>query len=197
MNFLAHMRLSCGNAALVTGNFLGDLLRNREIRKLPEPIREGVRLHRKIDIYTDTHPVVRQSTRRLHARHGKYASVLVDIYYDFFLSRNWDQFNTEPLPVFTQQIYQQLLQYQEVMPERTQQYLQAMVRGDWLMNYATYEGMADTFARMTRRVSNPALFSGAVDSLKQHQALLEEDFLIFFPDILGYVEGECGGVDES
>ncbi|MCB0293644.1 MAG: DUF479 domain-containing protein, partial [Calditrichaeota bacterium] len=62
---------------------------------------------------------------------------------------------------------------------------------DWLMSYSTYEGMADTFGRMAKRVSNPKLFSGAVDSLKKHELELEADFLSFFPDILNYVEGEC------
>jgi acyl carrier protein phosphodiesterase len=192
MNFLAHMRLSCGNDTLVTGNFLGDLLRNSEIRNLPANIQEGVKLHRKIDIYTDTHPVVRRSTRLLHARHGKYASVLVDIYYDFFLSRHWELFHPEPLVVFTREVYEQLLSHQQVMPERVRQYLRAMINDDWLMNYSTYEGMAFTFGKTARRVSNSQLFSGAVDSLKKYEAQLDADFLSFFPDILTYVEGECG-----
>ena len=191
MNFLAHMLLSCESDTLVTGNFLGDLLGNKDIQKLPQAIQEGVILHRKIDTYTDNHPQVRLSTRRLHEQHHKYASVLVDIYYDFFLARHWNRFHPTPLPDFAQQVYQQLLSHLEVMPERTQKYLKAMVEDDWLQSYSTYEGLEMTFMRIAKRVSRPQMLLGAVDSLKLYEPELETDFLIFFPEIMTYVQGEC------
>lgn len=191
MNFLAHMLLSCESDTLMTGNFLGDLLRNREIAQLPEPIRIGVQLHRKIDVYTDSHPRVKQSSRLLYDRHGKYAPVLVDVYYDFFLSRHWQRYHPEPLVDFSRQVYDQLLLHQDIMPPRTQRQLQGMIQDNWLMNYSTYRGMEFTFNQMSRRVSRPQQLEGAVDSLKIFEPKLEADFLAFFPDIMAYVQGEC------
>lgn len=191
MNFLAHMLLSCESDTLVTGNFLGDLLRNREIAALPEAIQVGVQLHRKIDVFTDNHPKVKQSSHLLYERHHKYAPVLVDVYYDFFLSRYWVRFHPEPLPEFSQKIYRQLLGHLDIMPERTQRQLKAMVQDDWLMNYSTYEGMEVTFRRMSRRVSRPDQLRGAVDSLQMFEPQLEADFLDFFPEIMAYVQEEC------
>jgi acyl carrier protein phosphodiesterase len=191
MNFLAHMLLSCESDSLMTGNFLGDLLRNREIAELPDPIREGVQLHRKIDVFTDNHPRVKRSSHLLHDRHHKYAPVLVDVYYDFFLARHWLRFHPEPLPDFSRRVYQILLAYLDIMPERTRHQLRSMVQDDWLMNYATYEGMELTFRRMSRRVSKPQQLAGAVDSLKMFEPRLEADFLAFFPEIMAYVQGEC------
>jgi acyl carrier protein phosphodiesterase len=187
MNFLAHMLLSCDSDALLAGNYLGDLMRNHEIRRLPEPVQEGVRLHRKIDFFTDNHPQVRESTKLLHSSHGKYAPVLVDVYYDFFLSGHWERFHPEPLLDFTRQVYRRLLAQQDIMPAHIQRQLRAMVRDNWLMNYATYEGIAWTFQRMKRRVSRPDQLNGAVESLQQHEVSLGNDFLIFFPEIMSYV----------
>lgn len=191
MNFLAHMLLSCESDTLVTGNFLGDLLRNRDIANLPEAIRIGVQLHRKIDMFTDKHPNVKKSSRLLHERHGKYAPVLVDVFFDFFLSRHWSRFHPEPMTTFSRKIYQQLLSHLDIMPERTQRQLQAMVQDDWLMNYATYEGMELTIRRLSRRVSRPQQLAEAVDSLKMFEPKLEANFLAFFPEIMAYVQQEC------
>jgi acyl carrier protein phosphodiesterase len=131
------------------------------------------------------------SSQLLHESHGKYAPVLVDVYYDFFLSRHWSRFHPESMVDFSRKIYRQLLSHLDIMPERTQRQLQAMVQDDWLLNYATYEGMEFTFRQMSRRVSRPQQLVGAVDSLKRFEPQLEADFLAFFPEIIAYVQGEC------
>nr|WP_290937503.1 hypothetical protein [Haliscomenobacter sp.] len=100
MNFLAHFFLSGDDPALMTGNFLADFISNREVNELPEEIRRGIVLHRQIDQYTDAHEAVRQSIQRLYPRHRKYAPVLVDVYYDYFLIHNWAQFTTEDFAAF-------------------------------------------------------------------------------------------------
>lgn len=191
MNFLAHLLLSCESDTLLAGNFLGDLLQNSEIAALPESIQDGVRLHRKIDVFTDNHPKIKESTRLLHHRHGKYAPVLVDVYFDFFLSRHWMRFHPAPLTEFAEEIYQRLLEYLDVMPPRTQRQLKGMIKDNWLMNYTTYRGMEFTFERMSRRVSRPEQIAGAVESLKIYEPKLEANFLEFFPEIMAYVQGEC------
>lgn len=191
MNFLAHMLLSCESDTLVTGNFLGDLLRNSKIAELPEAIQEGVRLHRKIDFFTDNHAQVRKSTSLLHARHRKYAPVLVDVYYDFFLSRHWKKFHSIPLMDFSQGVYRQLLSHLDIMPERTRRQLQAMIKDNFLMNYDTYDGMEFTFRKIARRVSRPQQLQGAVESLQMFEPQLEMHFLAFFPELQAYVQGQC------
>lgn len=188
MNFLAHMLLSRESDPLLVGNFLGDLLRNPEIKLLPPDIRAGVRLHRLIDSYTDLHPLIRQGTHRLHAQHGKYASVLIDVYYDYLLSLHWPTFSDLPIRTFTHDVYRRLLRFREHMPERTQRQLQAMVQDDWLMNYATFEGLEVTFLRLQSRVSKPEQLIGAVNSLQTGLALFEAEFLQFFPQIKVYLE---------
>ena len=191
MNFLAHMFLSCESEPLLVGNFLGDFLRNKEVAQLPEEIQRGVQLHRMIDTYTDQHPIVKQGSARLHQRHGKYAPVLVDIYYDYLLSLAWDTYDGRSLRAFTNQTYETLRDYRSYMPERIAERTERMIQDDWLFRYQTAEGIERTFYFMRRRVSKPELFEGATNSLLDHQAAYEAEFASFFPDVIEYVRKEC------
>jgi acyl carrier protein phosphodiesterase len=91
MNHLAHFVLSGDDTDLAIGNFVADFITNRQLPDFTEGVQRGIWLHREIDAFTDAHPVVKQSTKRLHPFHHKYSPVIVDVYYDFLLAKNWDK----------------------------------------------------------------------------------------------------------
>lgn len=191
MNFLAHLFLSCERESLIVGNFMADFIRNRDLLALPGPVIEGVRLHRKIDSYTDNHPVVRQGMRRLYPYHSKYASVVIDIFYDYFLARNWELYTDRTLRAFMDETYRVLLQNKEIMPPFLRRRLQMMVEDDWLMFYTHLEGLEQTFRRLQRRVSKPELLENVTNTLLKYEEELDEEFQLFFPDVIAYVRNEC------
>jgi acyl carrier protein phosphodiesterase len=92
MNHLAHFVLSGGDADLAIGNFVADFITNRQLPDFSAGVQRGIWLHREIDAFTDSHPIVKQSTKRLHPFHHKYSPVIVDVYYDYLLAKNWDSF---------------------------------------------------------------------------------------------------------
>ncbi len=191
MNFLAHLFLSCRKPELIVGNFLGDYLHNDQLAHLPDPIRAGIQLHRRIDSFTDQHPVVRRSTRRLHNRHHKYASVLVDIYYDYFLVKNWGRYSDQDLASFTQEMYRILEDFYPVMPERLQRRVSHMIEDDWLMRYGTLDGIREAIDRLKKRTSRPEYLEGALESLLENEVGLNDDFNAFFPDVYQMVTLAC------
>ncbi len=184
MNFLAHTFLSGDNEGWLVGNFLGDFLSNKQVALLPEPVREGVRMHRHIDSFTDRHPEVLKGTRRLYEKHHKYAPVLMDIFYDHLLTRHWQQYSPEPLRVFADRAYDILLRHADLMPEPVSLRLQRMIADNWLEKYGNYEGLNFTFQRLQMFVSKPADLDGAVESLQQHLPELETEFHAFFPEVI-------------
>lgn len=188
MNFLAHLFLSKHDEELLIGNFIGDFVRKAEDVNYSEGIRRGLELHRKIDVFTDTHPAVRQSTRLLHERHHKYSPVLLDVYYDYLLAQNWESFSNQSLPDFTQNIYKTLEKYIRLMPPVLQHRLPLMIADDWLVRYGTFEGLDFTFSRMKRRASEPSHFDQAVDTLQLHLVPLDAHFQQFFPDAIAFVK---------
>lgn len=191
MNFLAHLLLSCEDEALMIGNFLGDFVKNRDVPTFSEGIRQGIRLHRLIDSYTDAHPLVRQGTRRLHARHGKYAGVVLDVLYDYILANNWSQFGPGTLADFTQSAYRVLESHLPIMPSFLHQRVPMMIADNWLVRYGTQAGIAFTFERLQTRVSQPHYLEHVLLTLEEQEAELTEEFAVFFPDLAKEVGDFC------
>jgi len=192
LNYLAHLLLSCDEEELLVGNFLGDHVSNADLPRFSAGIQRGIRLHRTIDTYMDNHPIVRQGTRRLHARHGKYAGVVMDVLYDYLLAEQWATFGVGTLQQFADQTYAVLLRHQPAMPERVQGFLPRMVADNWLVQYGTRAGVAFTFSRLQRRVSQPQFLEDALLSLDEHKAALSAEFALFFPDMRLEVKRFCG-----
>ncbi|GJM32547.1 MAG: ACP phosphodiesterase [Saprospiraceae bacterium] len=192
MNFLAHLFLSCEREALLVGNFLADFIRNKDVQKFPAEIQEGILLHRQIDHFTDVHPLVLQGVRRMYADHHKYAPVIIDVFYDYFLSQAWHEYSEEPLREFSHRIYEILKRNLELMPPALQKNMLLMIQDDWLMNYGTLSGLEFTFSRMARRVSRPAHLKGVIQSLQKDEDLLAEEFAGFFPDVIKMTQDFCG-----
>ncbi len=187
MNFLAHIFLSGPDENLVVGNFLADFISNKEVFKLPANIQKGVQMHRQIDTFTDHHPIVRKSAKRLHKAHGKYAPVILDVFYDFLLAQNWERYSTQSLEVFTADVYEVLLRHLPLMPEILQDRLPRMIADNWLVRYGTEEGLRFTFSRVKLRSSAPHFFENAVESLTSNYHEFEEAFNIFFPEVIDEV----------
>ena len=192
MNFLAHLFLSCEQEELLVGNFLADLIKNRNLESYSAGIQEGVQLHRKIDQFTDQHPLVIQGVHRLHPYHRKYASVIVDVFYDYLLVKNWALYTEEEFIPFTKRVYAILEKYKPIMPLKIQIRLSNMLDGDWLIGYGQYEGLAFTFDRMQYRLSKPEYLQGVIENLQRFETDFDQEFRAFFPDVITYVNDECG-----
>jgi acyl carrier protein phosphodiesterase len=106
MNFLAHIYLSGDDPEVQLGNFMADAVKGNQYTQYELGIQRGIKLHRFIDSYTDTHPVFRRSKSRLHGKQfGHYTGVIMDMFYDHFLAANWREFHHQPLEVFTDNFY--------------------------------------------------------------------------------------------
>ncbi len=193
MNFLAHLLLSPDDEGQLVGNFMGDYVRNRDLPSYSEAVQRGVWLHRRIDSFTDNHPLVRDSLQLLRPAHGKYAGVVWDVLSDALLSHRWERFCDQPLREFTLEVYQILERNIRLMPDGLRRRLPHMIADDWLMQYQHEEGIAFTLSRLQTMASRPEFLDGGVESLRRHYGELECRFVEFFPEAVGYVAGLSGG----
>lgn len=185
MNFLAHLYLSFDEPALLIGNFITDFMKKpKEIAALAPEIRQGVALHHHIDRFTDTHPNVLDSKRRLYDRHGKYASVIVDIFYDYLLSKNWKTYQTESLQTFAQRTYAIFEAHKEALPPRVQPAVNNLIEYDWLTGYAAPDSLSYVFHRVAQRTSFSSNIAEAPKDLFKEEAAFNDDFQHFFPELL-------------
>lgn len=187
MNYLAHLFLSCENEDHIVGNFIADSIRHRELAGFSPVIQQGVVLHKYIDTYTDNHPIVKQSTKRLHALHGKYSPLIIDIWYDHLLTRHWKEYSDESLRGFADRMYKILQDRIHLMPAKMQRNLPIMAAEDWLYRYQSVEGMRTTFNRFQHRLSRPELLAGVIENLGTLDSELDEDFRAFFPDLIKHI----------
>lgn len=191
MNFLAHMYLSCNDHGLLCGNFLGDFIKNRDLQFLTSEIRKGVKLHRRIDSFTDSHTAVRRCTKILHPTQGKYAPVIVDVYFDYVLYQNWGVYSNVPFVDFESEVYAILIEDVEFFPERLKKMTLDMVSDRFLRSFISLEGLEYTFSRMKKRFKFPSNIDHAIEDLQRHYKEIENCFNDFFPDMVEEVNKYC------
>jgi acyl carrier protein phosphodiesterase len=183
MNFLAHIYLSGNNDLVKIGNFMADGIRGKEYEHFPEDIRRGILLHRAIDTFTDSHPLFRQGTKRLHEKYHHYAGVVLDVIYDHFLAKNWRTYSAENLGSFAAAFYKSLDDHYELLTDRTKSMLPTMKQHNWLASYATVEGISDILFNMDRRTGNKSGMAMAKSELVEFYDEFESEFTAFFEDI--------------
>jgi len=186
MNFLAHIYLS-GDTELVTiGNFVADGIRGNKYKLYPLEVQIGIKLHREIDTFTDAHPIFRQSTKRLHKGYGHYSGVIVDILYDHFLAKNWETYSDIPLAEYIAEFYKSLNRNIDIIPERFKKMTPIMIEGNWLLSYATIEGIQLVLDGMNRRTEGRSKMNEATKELRDYYEAFEKDFTEFFKELIEF-----------
>lgn len=186
MNFLAHFHLAWPSPGLVVGGLEGDYYKGPLRGDLPRDIEHGVRLHRAIDAYTDSHPTLVDLKGEFPAGLRRYAGILVDLSFDHFLSIHWSQFTEVPLAEFNRQIYSTLNQHRRHLSEGSQRMLGRLVEHDLLGLYLDWETVPASAERIGQRFRRENPFVGIQRELVSQRDRLERAFLNFYPDLQAY-----------
>ncbi len=188
MNYLAHIYLSGENDLLKIGNFMADSVRGKEYLNHPEDIKNGILLHRSIDSFTDFHPIYRKSKHRLHAKYGHYSGVIMDIFYDYFLAHHWSKYHPVPLSIFAQNFYDLLHSNQDLITEKTKAMLPHMIENNWLVSYATKEGLEKILYMMDYRTKHRVAMYEAIVELEMYYIEFESEFYSFFEELQNHCQ---------
>lgn len=188
MNFLAHIYLSGDDDEIIIGNFIADGIKGKRYLKYPPKVQKGILLHRSIDSYTDNHPIVRESTSRLHQKYSHYSGVIVDILYDHFLAKNWKDYHNQPLEEYVENFYELLRSNFNWLPPRIQKMMPYMIADNWLLSYATISGISKILAQMNVRTNRVSNMNFAVIELEQYYDEFELEFTTFFKDLKSFTE---------
>src|SRR3970040_933808 len=184
MNFLAHIYLSGDNDLMKIGNFMADGIHGKHFDTFPEEIQKGIILHRSIDTFTDAHPIFRQSTKRLHANYHHYSGIIVDIFYDHFLAKNWSTYSDEKLDHFAERCYQSLRDNYNDLTLKTQKMMPYMINHDWLSSYQNIESIESVLAKMDTRMKYESNMRFSVAELRTFYSDFESEFTAFFKELI-------------
>ncbi len=187
MNYLAHVFLSGDNEEIAIGNFIGDYVKGENFKKYSESVKKGILLHRGIDLYTDRNTTVRKSKSLLKKKYGKYSGIIIDIFYDHFLTKNWHRFTSQSLKDFTQNFHNILHKYFEILPEEVKKFVPSFINNDWINTYRSVEGMEIVLKRLSNVTTLPDETEYAIDVLRNNYKEIEDEFLNYFPELALFV----------
>ncbi|WP_434513732.1 ACP phosphodiesterase [Dechloromonas sp. ARDL1] len=187
MNFLAHAVLAGADPALIVGGVVGDWIKGPLPGPLPSDLARGVALHRAIDSHAETHPAFQRSRQRVAVDRRRYAGVLVDIFYDHLLARDWARLRPMPLERYCTEVYRHIDARLADLPEQARPAMNLMAREDWLRSYADLAGIADVLQRMARRARQPNPLAGGEQAFAADAAGFGEDFAHWFADAQDFV----------
>lgn len=173
----------------MVGNFIGDFVKGRQALSVFESqIVKGIELHRSIDEFTDSHEVVQLSKNRLRPKYRHYAGVIVDIFYDHFLARNWEEFHKTILPDYADYCYQVIQKHEPILPSEVNYMMPYMIKGNWLMNYSRIEGIQRALSGMSRRTSFDSKMDESVLELESHYDDFKKEFFLFFAELKSHCD---------
>jgi acyl carrier protein phosphodiesterase len=188
MNFLSHIYLSGESEEIKLGNFIGDFVKGRQFLKYPENVSKGILLHRQIDSFTDTHPIVRECIIKLRPGFGKYSGIVVDLFLDHLLAVNWHLYSFEKLSVFTKRFHAVLLSNFFLLPSQVKMFLPFLIQNKRLQSYSSFDGIEKTLSIMVQHTSLPSETKYAMKILEDEYLFFNNAFNQFFPEIISFIE---------
>lgn len=190
MNYLAHIFLSGNSPRIQVGNFIGDAVKGKAYDNYPPLIRKGILLHRAIDDYADHHPLVKQCVQLLKPDFGRYSPILIDIFFDYLLARNFKRYSRTGLRHYCLRFYGHLILNYKHLPPRFKEFVWHFILTHRLGKYATLKGIRETIDIMVYLKKLPVDPDHVISVLQENLAELEQLFLRFFPEAILFSQQE-------
>jgi acyl carrier protein phosphodiesterase len=169
---------------------ISDCIKGRAQYQYPEGIQKGIRLHRAIDAFTDSHPATKRAQEVFRPHYRLYSAPLADVAFDYFLANDKETFNEATLFHFSQHTYAVIESFDAHLPPRFATLFTYMKRDNWLFRYRSMEGIGNSLRGLMYRASMPDDGQHAGDLLLQHKSLLQQCFDDFFPDVKKFAKGQ-------
>ena len=187
MNYLAHTLLSRPNIDYQLGNILADPLKGKRWEGASDEHYAGMRMHAAIDIFTDANPIFSLSKSRLRKK-GYLKGVVIDMVYDYFLSKHWDTFVEQELESFVTDFNQNAAFELENLSDKGASFIGLITSNNVLGSYVDFSGLELAFNRIDKRLSPRIIAkettSSYIPNVIQNYEAIEQDFLVFFPQLI-------------
>ncbi len=184
MNFLAHTLLGFEDTDLITGQVCGDFVRGSDLSRFPAGVETGIRLHRHLDVFTDSHPALQAVRTTMEDVPYRFSGIVVDVMYDHFLAREWARFSPHTLTRHASAVHSALAIHEPILPERLQRFMTVLQRERILERNVDLSALEQTLGRLSGRSARFAPLAIDVPHLSRLQHQLQSPFESFHPDLL-------------
>lgn len=155
MNFLGHLYFSNNDTELMLYNLFGDFVKGSHLSHFPSEVEYGIRLHREIDFYIDTHPLTLDLMHALQTDLPKVSGIAIDLYFDHLLAKNWINFHSKPLNVFLEEFYASINLEKEYFTKEFKQMITKLLEQNWIQQYTHLTGLEKACIGVSNRLSFP------------------------------------------
>jgi acyl carrier protein phosphodiesterase len=201
MNHLAHAFLAGADDQVLLGGLLGDFWHGAPDPQWPAAICAGVVLHRKIDVYTDSHAEVAAARALFVPPLRRYAGILLDVYFDHVLAAEWPRQGREPLADLSARVEVLLRDNRRWLPPQLNRFADYFHQAGLFASYADPDTIERVLAGIGRRLKHDNPLATAGPALWRRNAELRVAFARFFPDLVAFATGKrealLQGVDEG
>lgn len=188
MNYLAHLLISPDHAQSRLGNIMADFMRDIKTEKLPDKVWEGIKLHRVVDGFTDSHAVVKDLRKLFSPEKRRFSGIVLDVTFDHFLIKHWDRYTKYDFNEFVDHCYEDLWEHRELMPPRMEMVVGWMIKRDWIRSYAKLDHVGRALDGLASRLKIKHDFHGSIEEVYDNHGAIESGFLTFFPELLKHAE---------
>ena len=189
MNYFAHLVLSQPTVESAVGNLLGDFARGIDQSALDPAVLAGLKNHRAVDRFTDSHPKVKALKQCFSQKRRRFAGIALDVYFDHLLISYWKDFDHRNLYDVIEEFYLRMEQGQTLMPgSEMRRVTSRMITNDWFGSYRDIDSVAEALDRIATRIRFPNAFDNAIEDLLGNEDLIQSVFLQFYPELRAHVE---------
>ncbi|MCZ6724297.1 MAG: ACP phosphodiesterase [Gammaproteobacteria bacterium] len=189
MNYFAHLVLSQPTVESTVGNLLGDFARGIDQSTLSPAVLAGLKNHRAVDRFTDSHPKVKAIKQYFSKKRRRFAGIALDVYFDHLLVNHWHKFDPRNLDDVIAEFYLRMEQGQTLMPgSEMRRVTSRMISHDWFGSYQDIDSVAEALDRIATRIRFPNSFDNAIEDLRRNEDMILNVFDQFFPQLKAHVE---------
>ncbi len=186
MNYLAHLHIaSCAHSNLL-GNLLGDFIKGDPSGKFPLNVVHGIRLHRRVDAFTDSHPLCLELKPLFKPKLRRFVPIVLDMVWDHFLAKNWYQYGEDELEVFIEWCGKEIAQDEIALslPPSYQSVTSKMWQQGWLQSYRDWDNIIYAVQRISQRRPRLGELTACIPTLEIHYPLLNDQFKRLYPEVI-------------
>ncbi len=109
--------------------------------------------------------------------------MLVDIYYDHLLAKDFNTHSEVPLEPFTQQVYDVYVKHKDILPFNSERFLGYFLENDIYNAYSKEEGIEKVLFHLSHRIKHGTMLNESIVHFRNNRNEFNDYFSKFIEEL--------------